>query len=353
MPFRFFTRKTLFPGVTLNLSRSGPSISFCPRGLRHTIGPRGRRTTVGLPGTGLHYTTLHGKKCRTQRDNNTGGEPANPAPPPAPPPAVDPAAGQAEEDRVFLRAVVAFQGGAAPDDLRPPLENLKAGDAHWVLGMAAFQAGDWPGAISALQAALGSNDLGALCARNGVTLQIAVPITPEVTAHVEPAPQATKLVLVEALQASGDLRKALAMLKDLNAGAPEDFVIAMSLAEIAFELDDGRSMTMGWLAGILSAAVPDPDLSWALAFYTARARTRCGDHNDAIKLYTQAMAHPAVPEDMRMLAWYEKALTHDEAGDRTRYRQELSGIYAADKTFADVEDRLKRTKTIVNRRFSR
>ncbi|MBC6443562.1 MAG: DUF4236 domain-containing protein [Rhodobacteraceae bacterium] len=339
MPFRFFMRRNLFPGVTLNMSRSGPSISFGPRGLRHTIGPRGRRTTVGLPGTGLHYTMLHGKKRRTQRNGPAAGEPANPAPSPAPP-AVDPAAGQAEEDRVFLRAVVAFQGGAAPDELCA-LEGLDAGDAHWVLGMAAFQAGDWPGALRALRAALESDDLGALCARNGVTLQIAVPITPEVTAHVEPAPQATKLVLVEALQAAGNLRQALSILKDMNAAVPEDFVIAMSLAEIAFELDDGRSMPMDRLAGILSAATPDPDLSWALAFYTARARTRCGDHDDAIRLYARAMAHPAVPGDMRMLAWYEKALTHDESGDRARCRQELSGIYAADKTFADVEDRLK------------
>lgn len=54
--FRFFRRVKIFPGVTLNFSRSGVSISIGPRGFKWTIGSRGERVTVGLPGTGLSYT---------------------------------------------------------------------------------------------------------------------------------------------------------------------------------------------------------------------------------------------------------------------------------------------------------
>jgi hypothetical protein len=43
--------------VTLNLSKSGGSLSFGPRGAKFTIGSRGKRATVGIPGTGLFYTT--------------------------------------------------------------------------------------------------------------------------------------------------------------------------------------------------------------------------------------------------------------------------------------------------------
>jgi len=60
MGWRFFRRVKLLPGVTLNLSRSGPSVSVGPRGLKATFGPRGTRTTVGLPGTGISYTEVHG-----------------------------------------------------------------------------------------------------------------------------------------------------------------------------------------------------------------------------------------------------------------------------------------------------
>lgn len=56
MGFRFYRRKQILPGITLNLSRSGPSISLGVRGAKVTVGPKGNRATVGLPGTGLFYT---------------------------------------------------------------------------------------------------------------------------------------------------------------------------------------------------------------------------------------------------------------------------------------------------------
>ena len=47
-------RIKLLPGLYLNLSKTSLSLSFGIPGLRYCFGPRGeRRTTVGLPGTGL------------------------------------------------------------------------------------------------------------------------------------------------------------------------------------------------------------------------------------------------------------------------------------------------------------
>lgn len=40
----------------VNLSKSGVSVSFGPRGYTLTLGKRGVRNTVGVPGTGLFYT---------------------------------------------------------------------------------------------------------------------------------------------------------------------------------------------------------------------------------------------------------------------------------------------------------
>ena len=51
MAFRFWRRIRIAPGVTLNLSKSGGSLSFGPRGVKFTIGPRGKRATVGISGT--------------------------------------------------------------------------------------------------------------------------------------------------------------------------------------------------------------------------------------------------------------------------------------------------------------
>lgn len=50
---RFFRRIKLAPGLRLNLSRTGPSVSVGPEGAHVTVGPKGAAVYAGLPGTGL------------------------------------------------------------------------------------------------------------------------------------------------------------------------------------------------------------------------------------------------------------------------------------------------------------
>jgi len=54
--FRFRRSVRVLPGIRLNLSKSGASVSLGGRGFHYTIGSKGTRTTVGLPGTGLFWT---------------------------------------------------------------------------------------------------------------------------------------------------------------------------------------------------------------------------------------------------------------------------------------------------------
>jgi hypothetical protein len=56
MGLRYHRRISLLPGLRLNLSRSGASVSVGRKGFWATVGPRGRRLTVGVPGTGLSWT---------------------------------------------------------------------------------------------------------------------------------------------------------------------------------------------------------------------------------------------------------------------------------------------------------
>ena len=57
MGLNFRKSITLLKGVKLNLSKSGPSLSFGRSGLRQSINLKGQaRTYVGIPGTGIYYT---------------------------------------------------------------------------------------------------------------------------------------------------------------------------------------------------------------------------------------------------------------------------------------------------------
>jgi hypothetical protein len=55
MGFRFQKRITLFPGLRLNLSKSGVSMSAGPRGASVTVGKNGVYGNVGIPGSGLSW----------------------------------------------------------------------------------------------------------------------------------------------------------------------------------------------------------------------------------------------------------------------------------------------------------
>jgi hypothetical protein len=66
---RLWRRVKVAPGVSINFSKSGPSLSVGPRGAKMTFGRRGVRQTVGIPGTGFYAT---------RRLSNRVTPPANP-----------------------------------------------------------------------------------------------------------------------------------------------------------------------------------------------------------------------------------------------------------------------------------
>jgi Protein of unknown function (DUF4236) len=57
MGFRFPKRIRIVPGLWINLSKKGGSLSVGGHGLTANISKKGVRETVGLPGTGISYQT--------------------------------------------------------------------------------------------------------------------------------------------------------------------------------------------------------------------------------------------------------------------------------------------------------
>jgi hypothetical protein len=62
MGWGFSKRIKLLPGLTLNVSKSGVSLTIGGKGLSVNIGPKHTTTTASLPGTGLSY------RSRKKRD---------------------------------------------------------------------------------------------------------------------------------------------------------------------------------------------------------------------------------------------------------------------------------------------
>lgn len=81
MGFRLFRRIRVAPGISINLSKSGLSTSIGGRGFHTTVGHGHIRNTVGIPGTGMYWTSVSGAgRLQTRAVTR---RPVRRAPPPA------------------------------------------------------------------------------------------------------------------------------------------------------------------------------------------------------------------------------------------------------------------------------
>jgi hypothetical protein len=75
MGFRFRKQIKIAPGVKLNINKDSASISVGGKGLTHTVSTTGKETTtVGLPGSGLSYSTTSGAKKEVQPDSKSDSQ---------------------------------------------------------------------------------------------------------------------------------------------------------------------------------------------------------------------------------------------------------------------------------------
>lgn len=63
----------ILPGVRINWSKSGPSISVGSRGAKMNFGKRGTYVSGGIPGTGLYYRQKIGGKKQNQQNTIPSG----------------------------------------------------------------------------------------------------------------------------------------------------------------------------------------------------------------------------------------------------------------------------------------
>ena len=80
MGFNFRKTISLGKGLKLNLGKKSASVTVGKKGVHHTISTTGKQTTtVGIPGTGLSYSTTTGTKKQAAKKSAAKAE-SGPAP---------------------------------------------------------------------------------------------------------------------------------------------------------------------------------------------------------------------------------------------------------------------------------
>lgn len=73
MGLKFRKSIKIAPGLKLNINSKSVSVTGGVKGAHHTVSSTGKRTTsVGIPGTGLSYTTSSGGKSTKKKSGASG-----------------------------------------------------------------------------------------------------------------------------------------------------------------------------------------------------------------------------------------------------------------------------------------
>jgi tetratricopeptide (TPR) repeat protein len=330
--------------VTLNLSKSGGSLSFGPRGAKFTIGPRGKRATVGIPGTGLFYTT-------TLPSGRSGGRRSASYSAPAVP-TVRP------EDRLtlgfFKRLITPDDEEALVDGCRElvlgneekALEHLEKAvhlaDGAYLAGFLALKKERLEEAATSLATAAEKHSrLGRYFSKYGISATMSLPITDEVSAHVGPDLRGVLLGLVEVYQRQERWEDAIACLERLQRLEPDDVVVKLSLAELLLDARPGDKNVCRKIVRLAEGIENETPVHTALLLYKARALRGLGLLDAARETLTGALRRrKARSEELLRALRYERALVYEDLGQRRRARSELEKLYAEDPDYEDVAARL-------------
>jgi tetratricopeptide (TPR) repeat protein len=347
MSMRYRRSMKLGPGLRLNASKSGLSMTFGPRGYHHTISTSGRRTTtVGLPGTGLYWqeSQTGRRKPKSVRATQTPQVRRAASPPTQPgraiahaglfAPAYEKEFARALGEMVAGRnrqALERFERAAAADTKQRSIaDDLLAGSVCVMLGDAAR-------AIPHLErVAADSRELPDALMRHYLPdgLPIELKIGEHVHVTVMMGTLAATLLLATAYEATDRFDEAIGILQQLLDAHPEPAVKLLLCLMHAHKHEWQDVVT------VAAGATNDDDLGLALCVVSGEALCELGLADGALQALSSALRSSTRDPELRKEARYLRARAYAQLGQQARTRKELQQLYAIDPAYRDVAGQL-------------
>jgi tetratricopeptide (TPR) repeat protein len=333
----FYFRKAihLLPGVRLNISKKGMSLSVGPHGAHVTTGSRGTYLNLDLPGSGAYYRKkLDAKETDEKTDQSPETSPL---------------------DVNFLqRLTIPFNELDLLDALRALHEGQEdkcydlarrathLADGAFLAGFIAFKHEQFGEAVEFFKQALQhKEDLGQIFGRYEVDMAIDIPITPEIGVHIQPNENDILIALAEAYERGGARDSAIEILGQLYERDPEDIVVRLSLAELLDQRNPDSQEVQQRIVQLAEDVHNESAIHAALMFYRARALRKLnlleGARDTVIKALRRKKDYPS---DLLLALHYERALIYEAMGQSKQAREEFQKVYAEAPSYEDVAAKL-------------
>jgi tetratricopeptide (TPR) repeat protein len=190
-------------------------------------------------------------------------------------------------------------------------------------------------------AATHEHEFGRHLTNYGIGAGVTLPVTEEVSAHLEPNIRGVLLALAETYQAQERWQDAIDCLNRLQQLEPDDVVVRLSLAELLLEQGVGDRDTCQRVIQLSDGVENESAVHSALLLYKAQALRGLGLLEAALEVLTGALARKKNrPDEILRALRYERALVYEGLGQTKRARTELQKLYAEAPGYEDVAARL-------------
>jgi tetratricopeptide (TPR) repeat protein len=369
---QFRRRINIAPGVQLNLSKGGISLSVGPRGMRYTFGRGKSDINIGLPGSGIYYRKhidLPGmgdkdkeaeaekapqkpaRKSRKAR-HNALQEPREQAAVQETVPALPQDASRTEE--AFREGAVYYLQGdylSAFNIFSPLDDDTYLADQLLMTALSASYLEEYDTAIDSLIALLEAGheplpgDPDSLTTIYLPDTTIQVPLTQ--FAHVEMPLNMTMaaLLLAELLSAKGRHDEALDLIEGLFEASPGDQALLLSLADLysqEHEFDKLHEV----LVNNQHHVNADDDISLGLMYYWGVVLAVREMYDAADEVFKTAQRKAKHNDELMKLLMYAHADLYERTERAAEARKLFEHVYAMEPTFYDVADRVEALKDV-------
>jgi tetratricopeptide (TPR) repeat protein len=325
MGFRMRKSFKIAPGVRLNVSKTGLGVSAGVRGARYSVHSSGRRTTsVGLPGTGMGWTSTGTSKSSSR--SSSSAVPQRSAP-------VKPGVFAPKGEKLLYEAVRKSDPAALQRIAQEHPEQ-----ALVALSVAGFQVDNHSRAQELLGWVFTQSSepfdepfIQKYIPNTRVQIQIATGVSAELPLNRD----AVGLYLAELLQAAGDLESAVDVVEQLE---PTSYA-AVSLAELYSQSGRHEQVIE------LTEGIQNEDDSTALLLVIRGVALReMGLAEGALTSFKEALRLKSRPSAIRHLALFERAKSYATLGKRAQARKDLERIFAEDSTYPSIKEALEALK---------
>jgi len=340
---RFFKRVKIAPGLTLNLSKSGPSFSFGPRGLKYTIGPRGTRKTFGIPGSGVYYTTTScwGKKRAPPSPSMASG---------VPPPSLDLGFFRGiftpPEERCLVAGLKQYLSGMTSDACATFQAHSSLTDSAFMFGFLALgqdRHAEAEGAFQKCRRHVG--ELGKVVSKYIQGFHLSLQVTEYIDASIAVDARGLSLAAAEAYQRQGKFGDAILEITALWGRDTSDTVVCLSLCDLVVANPVATRADLEAVVRMTTAVRNDEPIHTNILYLRGAAMYRMQSlDGSAQQLSVLLRKRTDRPAALLHQARYLRGRIFEQQNEPGRARNDYESIYVEDPAFKDVGARIRQLK---------